>query len=61
MKRVLGTPHPQSEPAVAGEVRWIELLQQRAAIAPAPSPVIDATEAGLWIRRLQQRVDSRAR
>jgi hypothetical protein len=55
MKRVLGTPHPQPEPAAPGEVRWIERLQQRPATPPAASNAANAAEAGLWIERLQQR------
>jgi hypothetical protein len=61
MKRILGTPHPQAEPATQGEVRWIERLQQRPVTAPAPANAIDAAEAGLWIKRLQQRAGSHSR
>jgi hypothetical protein len=61
MKRVLGTPQPQTEPTAPGEVRWIERLQQRPVTTPAPSKPVDAAEDGLWIRRLQQRAGGRAR
>jgi hypothetical protein len=58
MQRVFGIPHPQTEPAGTGEVRWIERLQRRP-IAAATAPVaVDAAEAGSWIRRLQERARS---
>jgi hypothetical protein len=61
MQRIRGIPHTQTEPAAPGEVRWIERLQQRSVTAPAPSAAVDVKEAGLWIKRLQQRVNSRSR
>jgi hypothetical protein len=61
MQRVLGIPQSQmAEPAVKGEVRWIERLQQRPLSPPATSTAVDAPEAGLWIKRLQQRAGGRA-
>jgi len=55
MQRVLNIPQPQTEPVVKGEVRWIERLQQRPLSPAATSTAVDAAEAGLWIKRLQQR------
>jgi hypothetical protein len=60
MQRVLGVPHPQTEPAEKGEVRWIERLQQRPVTSPTPAMAVDATEAGSWIRRLQERAGNRS-
>jgi hypothetical protein len=59
MQRVLGIPHPQTEPAEKGEVRWIERLQQRPTASPTASIAVDAEEAGSWIRRLQERAGNR--
>jgi hypothetical protein len=61
MQRVLGIPQSQmAEPAVKGEVRWIERLQQRPLSPPSTSIAVDTPEAGLWIKRLQQRAGGRA-
>lgn len=60
MQRVLGNPQSQMEPASKGEVRWIERLQQRPLSPPAVSIAVEAPEAGLWIKRLQQRAGGRA-
>jgi hypothetical protein len=50
-----------AEPASKGEVRWIERLQQQQPLsAPAASIAVDTPEAGLWIKRLQQRAGGRA-
>jgi hypothetical protein len=48
------------ESASKGEVRWIERLQQQPLSPPATSTAVDAPEAGLWIKRLQQRAGGRA-
>ena len=60
MHRVLGIPHSQTEPAGKGEVRWIERLQQRPIARPTTSVAVEATEAGSWIRRLQERAGNRS-
>jgi hypothetical protein len=65
MQRVLRIPQSQmtttvAEPAAKGEVRWIERLQQRPLSTPAASIAVEAPEAGLWIKRLQQRAGGRA-
>jgi hypothetical protein len=66
MQRVLGIPQSQmaitqTEPASKGEVRWIERLQQKQPLSPpATSITLDAPEAGLWIKRLQQRTGGQA-